>query len=155
MSAEDGANPSLSLQDLLNEEQAEERRERDAARRAEAEKAAKFEMERKHYEQRALTEDDRALFLRRIRTEFLQHEREVMLATFPSDYCADGGRHINHQLEGWEDQLPGYARRIYDFWYSDLRLGGFGFDARIMSFTPEGFPRDVGLFVTWPDTHQM
>jgi hypothetical protein len=154
MSADDDATPSLRLEDLLGEEQAEERRERDAARRAEAEAAAKFELERRRYQERALTDDDRTLFRRRIRTEFLEHAREVMLASFPSDYCEDGGRHINHQLEGWEDQLPGYARRIYDFWNSDLRLGGFGFDARVISFSPEGFPQDIGLFATWPDVQQ-
>jgi hypothetical protein len=154
MGAEDQPTPSLRLDDLASEEQAEERREREAARHAEAEAARKFEAERAQYQARELTEDDRALFLSRVRSEFLEHEREVMLALFPSEYCRDSGRHINHQLPGWEDELPGYARRIYDFWESDLRLGGFGFNARVISFSPEGFPQDIGLFVTWPDMHQ-
>ena len=73
-----------------------------------------------------------------------------MLVSFPSAFCRDDGRSINHQLEGWEEQLPGYARRIFEFWRDDLRLGGFGLQGRIVSFE-NGMPGDVGLFVTWPE----
>lgn len=150
---DEGANamtPSLKLDALFDAEEAREKKERDATRRAAAEAAAKHELERQHFEERPLTEADRQLFLRRVRTEFEHHEREAMLASFPSDFCSDSGRHINNHLEGWQETLPGYARRIYEFWHTDLRLGGFGFSARIISFA-RGMPQDVGLFVTWPD----
>ena len=47
--------------------------------------------------------------------------------------------------------LPGYARRIHDFWHEDLREGGFGFQARIINFSRSGIPGDVGLFITWSE----
>jgi hypothetical protein len=144
------AAPSLKLDSLFQEMEAEERRERDEARRAAAKAAARQEAERRHFEERPLTEADRALFLHRIRAAFADHEREVMLVSFPSAFCRDDGRSINHQLDGWEEQLPGYARRIFEFWRDDLRLGGFGLQGRIVSFE-NGMPGDVGLFVTWPE----
>ena len=143
--------PSLTVHALFDEMAEIEHQKQDAQRRAAAEAAAKHEMERRHFEERPLSEADRAAFVRRIRTEFEHHEREVMLASFPSDFCGDGGRHINHQLEGWADTLPGYGRRIYEFWHDDLREGGFGFKARIINFSRSGIPGDVGLFITWPE----
>lgn len=142
--------PSLQLTSLFDEMEADERRERDEARRAAAKAAAKREAERRHFEEKPLTAADRALFLRRIRAAFADHEREVMLVSFPSDFCADEGRSINHALPGWEAQLPGYARRVYEFWRDDLRLGGFGLQARIISFEND-MPGDVGLFINWPE----
>ncbi|HEY4249724.1 MAG TPA: hypothetical protein VGM87_00910 [Roseomonas sp.] len=143
--------PSLRLDALFDAQEAQEKREQDAARRLAAEAAAKQELERQHFDQRPLTDADKQFFLRRIHTEFEHHEREALLASFPSDYCSDSGRHINHHLDGWEETLPGYARRIHDFWHADLRLGGFGFSARIISFSHDMMPQDVGLFVTWPE----
>lgn len=151
MSSETGTTPSLTVSELYGEEATRDERARNAARRAAAEAAAAFEQERQAFLDRPLTEANRQQFIRRIRTEFEHHEREVMLATFPCDYCEDGGRHINHQLPGWEEQLPGYARRIYEFWRDDLRLGGFQFHARVISFSPKGFPETIGLFISWPD----
>lgn len=155
MSGENDGAPSLTVNELFGEAESRAQRARNAARRAAAEAAAQFEQEKQNFLARPLTEANRQLFLRRIRTEFEHHEREVMLASFPSDYCEDGGRHINHQLPGWEDQLPGYARRVYEFWRDDLRLGGFEFHARVISFSPQGIPQDIGLFISWPDTPLM
>lgn len=143
--------PSLRLSDLFGALETQHRREQDATLRTAAEVAAKRVLEQRHYDQRPLTEADRATYLRLISTAFEHREREVMLTSFPSDYCADQGRHINHELPGWEDQLPGYARQIYDFWNNDLRLGGFGLNARVLNFSEGGIPLDIGLFVSWPD----
>ncbi len=151
MSDTPATKPSLTVDELFGEEEKREVRLRNAARRAAAEASAEFEQEKQNFLDRPLTEANRALFLRRIRTEFEHREREVMLTSFPCDYCEDGGRHVNHQLPGWEEQLPGYARRIYEFWRDDLRLGGFDFHARVISFSPKGIPQDIGLFISWPD----
>ncbi|WP_419898785.1 hypothetical protein [Roseomonas sp. USHLN139] len=99
---------------------------------------------------RALTEADAAEIQHRILRAFGRHEREVQVLSFPSDYCDDGGRRINHALPGWEEQLPGFAHAVYAYWSQTLKPGGFGLQARIVSME-DGMPGDVGLFVTWPD----
>ena len=99
---------------------------------------------------RKLTEEDKADFNKRISNGFRWREREAQIFTFPSDYCPDQGRRINHALPGWEQQLVGYAGEIYHYWESELKPGGFGLNARIVNFN-DGMPGDVGLFITWPD----
>jgi len=141
--------PALSLADLFAARAAETaRKQAEAAAASEA--AAQ---ERRHYVEKVLaykvTEEDKAKALAKIRKAFEDGEREVMLAHFPCAICKDGGRRINNHLEEWEDTLPGAFHQVLEWWQSDLKPGGFGFAARVISF-PDGFPGEVGLFITWP-----
>lgn len=99
---------------------------------------------------RKFTDADAGDIERRIRNAFRWREREAQIFDFPSDYCPDGGRRINHALPGWEDQLVGFAGEIHRYWERALKPGGFGFNARIINFRDD-MPGDIGLFITWPD----
>ena len=132
-------------------------RDAEAARkRAEAEEAARVHREElKQFAERAMTyqitQEDRDRAMAKIKKAFLDREREVMLTHFPSEICEDRGRRINNHLDGWQDTLPGAFRHVFEWWESELKPGGFGFSARIISY-PDGMPGEVGLFVTWPET---
>jgi CBS domain-containing protein len=76
-------------------------------------------------------------------------EQELMLLRFPSDLCTDGGRKIDVVEKGWEETLRGEAAEIYDRWRKELKPGGFGLAARIVSFDEEGAIGDIGLYLTW------
>ncbi|WP_159999777.1 hypothetical protein [Roseomonas sp. 18066] len=117
---------------------------------AEEEAVRQRDAEHRAFLGRAMTEADAAEIQHRILRAFGRHEREVQVLAFPSDYCPDGGRRINHALPGWEDQLPGFAHALQAYWSQTLKPGGFGLQARIISLQ-DGMPGDVGLFVTWPD----
>lgn len=133
------------------------RKEAEAARkRAEAEAAAEAaRVERAAYAEKVmsykLTEEDEARAMAKIAKAFEDGEREVMLAHFPSQICADGGRRINNNLDGWQDTLPGAFQDVYRWWESKLQSGGFGFAARVISY-PDGMPGEVGIFITWPQS---
>lgn len=104
----------------------------------------------------------------RIRRAFERGETELLLVSFPSDFCTDSGRAIINtgappivqptkeekaKLKDaepeWLKTLPHGAQPIYEYWKSELRPAGFGFSARILDF-PDGKPGNIGLFFTWP-----
>lgn len=149
--ASGGARPlfSLTLDDLHAERVERDRRSEaaavDVARREREQRAA----DRGRFEARRLTDADRNAMLSKVKAAFENDQREVMLVSFPSDFCTDGGRKINNRLPDWMDTLPAGAQVFVEFWRDALQPGGFGLGARILTF-PGGMPGDVGLFVTWP-----
>ena len=142
---------SLSLDEMYAARDERERRSEeaavDAARRAREHRAD----DRGRFETRRLTDADRRDMLAKVEAAFESGQREVMLVSFPSDFCTDGGRRINNRLPGWQDTLPAGARVFLEFWRDALQPGGFGLGARILDF-PGGVLGDVGLFVTWPQS---
>ncbi|WP_270935827.1 hypothetical protein [Falsiroseomonas oryzae] len=139
---------TLNVADLMARRQAEA-----ARRRAEAEAAAaQAQAERKAFAERVMTykitEEDEQRALAKIAKAFDAGEKEVMITQFPSSLCADGGRRINNALDGWQDTLPGVFHKVYEWWETKLKPGGFGFTARIINY-PDGMPGDVGIFITW------
>jgi hypothetical protein len=107
--------------------------------------------DRGRFEARRLTAIDRQNMLSKVKAAFENGQREVMLVSFPSDFCTDGGRRINNRLAGWQDTLPAGAQVFLEFWRDALQPGGFGLGARILTF-PGGVLGEVGLFVTWPQS---
>ena len=104
----------------------------------------------------------------RIRRAFERGETELLLVSFPSEFCTDSGRAITsagappvvQSSKGdeaklkdaepeWLKTLPHGARPIYEYWRSELHPAGFGFSVRILDF-PGGMPGNVGLFFNWP-----
>jgi hypothetical protein len=71
--------------------------------------------------------------LARVEAAFAGGQREVMLVSFPSDFCTDAGRRINDRLPGRQDALPAGARAFLAFWRDAPRPGGFGPGARVRS----------------------
>jgi hypothetical protein len=139
---------SLSLDEMYAAQDERERHSAamvaDAARREREQHAG----DRGRFEARRLTDADRQGMLSKIKAAFESGQREVMLVSFPSDFCTDGGRRINNRLPGWQDTLPAGAQVFREFWHDALQPGGFGLGARILTF-PGGMLGEVGLFVTW------
>lgn len=140
---------SLSLDAMFNK-----RDERDRRQEADADETTRRDRDRRagdcqRFDARGLTDDGRRDLLAKITAAFEAGQREVMLVSFPSDFCTDGGQRINNRLPGWKDTLPDGAKVALGFWCDALQPGGFGFGARILNF-PGGMLGDVGLFVTRP-----
>ena len=141
--------PSLNLRDLFAAKDAAAAKRRAEEREAEEHKKAELAAFSERVQTYEITEEDRERALSRIRRAFEAGERELMLIKFPSTLCEDGGRRINNHLEGWQDTLPGVFHKIYHWWETELKPGGFTFSARIIDF-PGGMPGDVGIFIGWP-----
>lgn len=75
-------------------------------------------------------------------------ERELLLLSFPSDLCDDGGRKIRVGEDGWEDTLRGEAADLRARWTSDLVKKGYGLKARMLDYEG-GMPGNIGLFLSW------
>ncbi|NMJ40160.1 hypothetical protein GWK16_02820 [Roseomonas sp. JC162] len=143
--------PSLNLRDLFAAKAAAAARREAEEKEVEAHKKAELAAFSERVQTYEITDEDRERALARIRRAFAAGERELMLIKFPSSLCADGGRRINNHLEGWQDTLPGVFHKIYHWWETELKAGGFTFSARIIDF-PGGMPGDVGIFIGWPQS---
>jgi hypothetical protein len=139
----------LSLDDLIAQREARRARERAEDEQARIRQQAEAKKYAEALEAYQLTDDDKDAIMRKIAKAFADGEKELMLFAFPCQLCGDGGRRINNTLEGWEETLPGAARRVFEFWRDDLQAKGFRFFARVISY-PDGMPGDVGVFFSWP-----
>ncbi|HEX2943625.1 MAG TPA: hypothetical protein VHO91_21395 [Rhodopila sp.] len=158
----------FSVATLAAERNARRRLEREAeeqlARRKDEEHAA-F---KKRLETFQLTPEHIETVKQRIRRAFERGETELMFASFPSDFCTDGGRAINNagtppivapseaekkRLQDadpeWLATLPAGARPVYEFWKTKMKPAGFHLSVRIINY-PGGKPGDVGMFFSWP-----
>jgi hypothetical protein len=142
---------SLSLDEMYAAREERERRSEAAAVAAAQREREHQASDRRRFETRSLTDADRRDMLSKVTAAFESGHREVMLVSFPSDFCTDGGRRINNRLPGWQDTLPAGAQMFLRFWRDALQPGGFGLGSRILNF-PGGVLGDVGLFVTWPQS---
>jgi CBS domain-containing protein len=97
-----------------------------------------------------LEESEWWLMLDRAREAAKAGHKEYLLMRFPSQLCSDGGRAINVAEAGWPSTLHGEPAEIYLRWERDLKAKGFHLSAQILDF-PNGFPGDVGLYLTWED----
>jgi len=157
----------FSVAGLFAEREARRRREQEAEeqlKRRQQEELAAF---RKRLDNFQLTDDHVQVVLDRVKRAFDRGETELLLTSFPSDFCTDSGRAIINadappinkpdknqrtaqpQEPAWLATLPAGARPVYDFWKHNLESGGFKFSARIVTYV-DGKPGDVGLFFSWP-----
>jgi hypothetical protein len=150
--------------------------ERDARRRADqqaAEDLSRREQEelagfKQRLETFQLTQDRIDATYQRIRRAFDRAETEIMISSFPSEFCSDSGRAINNadlpsvvkpskeeaaRLRDappvWLATLPAGVRVVYDYWKAHMQPQGFVFAARVIDY-PDGKPGNVGLFISWP-----
>jgi hypothetical protein len=77
-----------------------------------------------------------------------QGHQQLLVVTFPSSFCSDGGRRINIADPEWPSTLEGYAKRAYEFYQKELRPLGYKLNAEVISW-PGGMPGDVGLYLKW------
>jgi hypothetical protein len=159
---------ALSIDTLFAERRARLQRDSDAEQHLKQladEKASEYRQRLADYR---MTAEQCELLLGRIKRAFDKNEAELMLVSFPSSFCTDGGRTINNVGEppinvpdpvavqkseeappAWLATLPAGMATVYAYWRTALKPGGFGFDARIINY-PGGMPGDVGLFISWP-----
>jgi hypothetical protein len=77
-----------------------------------------------------------------------QNKNELMVMSFPADYCTDKGRRINNADADWPESLQGRAKRGYDFYQQNLKALGYKLYARVLDY-PGGMPGTVGFFLKW------
>jgi hypothetical protein len=75
-------------------------------------------------------------------------EKEILVFRFPSKFCTDRGRAINNADPNWPETLEGAAKRVFEFFQSELKPRGFKLRAEIVEF-PGGMPGDVGFRLAW------
>ena len=97
-----------------------------------------------------LEESEWWLMLDRAREAAKAGHKDYLLLRFPSQLCSDGGRAINVAEPDWPSTLRGEPAEIYLRWESELKAKGFHLSVQILDF-PNGFPGDVGLYLTWED----
>jgi hypothetical protein len=158
---------TLSVTALFAERDAQRRRDKEAVEQLQHRKEEELAVFRKRLETLRLTDDIIQSGLDRIRRAFERGETELMISSFPSAFCSDGGRAIinagvppinkptreeaarQEDEPDWLRTLPAGVHQVYDYWKENLKPGGFGFAARIIDY-PGGKPGDVGLFFSWP-----
>jgi len=161
------SDPALSVASLFAERDARRRRDKEAAEQLERRQDEELSDFRKRLDDFRLTDEIIQSGLDRIRRAFDRGETELMMTSFPSGFCSDGGRAVNNAGEPpinkpseaelaarpdepeWLVTLPAGVRQVYQYWKDNLKPGGFQFSVRIISY-PGGKPGDVGLFFAWP-----
>jgi hypothetical protein len=161
------ASGSLSVAALFAERDARRRRDQDAEEQLQRRKEEELAEFRQRLENFQLTDQIIHSGLDRIRRAFERGETELMFTSFPCDFCTDGGRAVINAGEppinkptkeeaarqaeepDWLLTMPAGVRKVHEYWKTDLRPGGFGLAARVISY-PGGKPGDIGLFFTWP-----
>ena len=78
-------------------------------------------------------------------------QHEYLLLRFPSDACSDQGRAILQHADDWAGSLTGDPGALYRYWAENLQSAGFSLSARVLEFSREGIPGDMGLFLQWQE----
>ncbi|HEX7792668.1 MAG TPA: hypothetical protein VF467_19335 [Afipia sp.] len=89
--------------------------------------------------------------LSQLRAAAAKGAKEALVMRFPNALCSDKGRALNNMEADWPATLLGRPLQAFEFWRDHLRPQGYGLRAIILDW-PEGFPGDVGLFLTWGET---
>jgi hypothetical protein len=157
----------LSVAKLFAEREERRRRDQEVAERFQHRKEEELDAYKQRLEDVHLVDEMIPAQLKRLKHAFEQGESELMVGSFPSEFCTDGGRAVINAGEppinkptkdeeakqterpDWLLTMPAGIRRAHEYWKQHLKPGGFGFAARVISF-PGGKPGDVGIFITWP-----
>ena len=95
-----------------------------------------------------ITNKERQRFRERVNRLAEQGESELMVFSFPSEFCSDGGRAINNKQPDWPESLTGRAKQAFELWEQDAKPLGYKLDARVLNY-PDGIIGEIGLFVLW------
>jgi hypothetical protein len=77
-----------------------------------------------------------------------QNRNELLVMTFPADWCLDKGRRINNGDPDWPASLQGRAKRAHEFYERHLKDLGYRVRAEILNY-PDGNLGDVGFYLRW------
>jgi hypothetical protein len=157
----------LSVAALFADREARRRRDAEAQQQLQQRKQEELSEFRKRLDDFQISDAVVQSTLDKIKHAFEAGENELMLTSFPSNFCTDSGRMVinagappivkltEEELAALPDEpewlatMPLGVRKVYDFWKANLKPGGFEFSARIINY-PDGMPGDVGLFFSWP-----
>jgi hypothetical protein len=161
------ASKDLSVAALFAEREARRRHDQQAAEQLTRRKEEELATFKQRLENTHLVDEMIPTQLERIKHAFERGESELMVASFPCDFCTDAGRAVinageppinkptkqeeaRHAEEpDWLLTMPAGIRRAHEYWKQHLKPGGFGFAARVTNY-PGGKPGDIGIFITWP-----
>jgi hypothetical protein len=161
------ASEDLSVARLFAEREARRRSDQEAVAGLHRRKEEELAAYKQRLENFRLADEMIPAQLERIKHAFEGGESELMLASFPCEFCTDGGRALINAGEppinkptkedearqaeqpDWLLTMPAGIRRAHEYWKQHLQPGGFGFYARVVSY-PSGKPGDIGVFITWP-----
>src|SRR5262249_47164941 len=133
------SDPTLSVSALFAERDARRRRDQEAAEHLQQRKEEELAEFRKRLDNFKLTDEVIHSGLDRIRRAFERGETELIFATFPSEFCTDGGRAVinagvppinkpsKEELERqadnpeWLATLPAGVKPVFDFWKTNLK----------------------------------
>jgi hypothetical protein len=143
---------TLSVNTLFAEREERRHRDQQAAEQLYHRKEEELASFKKRLDVFQLTDATIASCINNIKHAFEHGETELMITSFPSEFCADGGRAIINAGEPpinkptkaqmaaqaeepeWLSKLPTGVRKIYDYWKTNLKPGGFGFAARVINY---------------------
>ena len=161
------ASEDLSVAKLFAEREERRRRDQEAAERFQRRKEEELAAYKQRLDNVHLVDEMIPAQLERLKHAFERGESDLMVASFPCDFCTDGGRAVINAGEppinkptkeeearqaeqpDWLLTMPAGIRRAHEYWKQHLQQGGFGFTARVISY-PGGKPGDIGVFITWP-----
>jgi hypothetical protein len=161
------ASGDLSVAELFRQREERRRRDQKAAERFQHRKEEELSTFKQRLEDVHLVDEMIPAQLARIKNAFERGESELMVASFPCDFCTDGGRAVINaggppinkpakeeearqaEQPDWLSTMPAGIGRAHEYWKQHLKSGGFGFAVRVISF-PGGKPGDIGVFITWP-----
>lgn len=161
------ASEDLSVAALFAEREGRHRRDQEAAEQLQRRQQEELAAYKQRLENFHLVDQMVPVQLQRLKHAFERGESELMVASFPSDFCTDGGRAVisageppinqptkeeaarQAELPDWLLSMPAGIRTAHEYWKKHLKAGGFGFTARVISY-PGGKPGDIGIFITWP-----
>lgn len=162
------ASPGFSVSALFAERAARRRQEQEAAEQMMRRREEELAVFRKRLETFQLTPEIIESGQQRIRRAFERGENEIMIASFPSEFCSDSARAIinvgappineptkeeaermKDQPPEWLSTVPAGLRVLYDYWKAEMKPAGFELSARVINY-PGGKPGEVGIFFTWP-----
>ncbi len=95
-----------------------------------------------------ITDEERRQFRQKVYRLAEQGQSELMVFSFPSEFCSDGGRAINNKEPDWPESLTGRAKQAFDLWEQNSKHLGFKLEARVLNY-PKGIIGEIGLFVMW------
>lgn len=95
-----------------------------------------------------ITDEERRQFRQKVYRLAEQGQSELMVFSFPSEFCSDGGRAINNKEPDWPKSLTGRAKQAFDLWEQNSKHLGFKLEARVLNY-PKGIIGEIGLFVLW------
>src|ERR1700761_6867697 len=145
----------MTVAALFAERETLRQRDREADEQLQKRRNEELAQFRQRLENFQLTEDIIKSGMDRIRRAFERGETELMISAFPSAFCADHGRSVinagvppinkptKDELAAradepvWLATMPTGVRKVFDFWRTHLKDGGFKFGARIINF-PDG-----------------